>query len=87
VHVIEPLGDHRLLRLGADLDKGKSFQALVPAGCWFGARVEKPDSFALVGCTVAPGFDFTDLEMGSREELIRRYPAHKELIAGLTRAA
>lgn len=85
VHVIEPAGEHRVLRLGAAIDRGESFQAMVPAGCWFGGRVEAQGGFALVGCTVAPGFDFADFEMGRRDELVRRYPAHKELIEGLTR--
>jgi predicted cupin superfamily sugar epimerase len=43
------------------------------------------NSFSVVGCTVAPGFDFADLEMGEREELGARYPQHRELIARLTR--
>jgi hypothetical protein len=43
------------------------------------------NSFALVGCTVAPGFDFEDFEMGKRAELTTRYPQHRELIERLTR--
>jgi hypothetical protein len=43
------------------------------------------NSFAVVGCTVAPGFDFEDFEMGKREELCARYPQHRELIQRLTR--
>jgi len=86
VHVIEPAGEHRCLKLGADMDKGEYFQVLVPAGCWFGARVEEESGFALVGCTVAPGFDFADFEMGDRAELLQRYPEHRQLIEALTRA-
>lgn len=85
VHVLEPGGDHRLLRLGPDLQRRESFQALVPAGCWFGARVEERGGFALVGCTVAPGFDFADFELGRREDLVRQYPMHRKLIEALTR--
>lgn len=85
VHVLEPGGEHRVLRLGAAIDQGESFQAVVPAGCWFGARVEAPGGFALVGCTVAPGFDFADFQMGRREDLIRQYPLHRDLIEALTR--
>jgi predicted cupin superfamily sugar epimerase len=43
------------------------------------------NSFAVVGCTVAPGFDFADFEMGKREELVRTYPQHRALIERLTR--
>lgn len=85
VHCIEPDGTHRRLLLGDDIARGESFQVLVPAGCWFGARVEAEGGFSLVGCTVAPGFDFTDFEMGDRAELQRRYPQHRDLIEALTR--
>jgi predicted cupin superfamily sugar epimerase len=37
-----------------------------------------------VGCTVSPGFDFEDFELGKRQELIREYPQHKNVITGLT---
>lgn len=85
MHLIAPAGDYRAVRLGPGVERGESFQAVVPAGCWFGASVDEPGSFALVGCTVAPGFDFADFEMGRRGELIRQYPAHRALIERLTR--
>jgi uncharacterized protein len=64
---------------------GEKFQAVVKAGCWFASGVRDPKSFALVGCTVAPGFDFEDFEMGKREELLKLYPQHRELIVRFTR--
>jgi hypothetical protein len=72
--------------LGRDAENGESLQAVVKAGCWFGSRLQRPDSYALVGCTVAPGFDFSDFELGKRANLIRLYPQHQELIEQLTRA-
>ncbi len=57
----------------------------MPAGCWFGSCLTKPDTFALVGCTVAPGFDFTDFEMADRSSLLTAYPQHSALIRRLTR--
>ncbi|MCG3148315.1 MAG: hypothetical protein PCFJNLEI_01758 [Verrucomicrobiae bacterium] len=57
-------------------------QAVVPAGRWFGATVT--GEFALVGCTVAPGFDFQDFEMGDRTKLLREFPGEKEIIERLT---
>jgi predicted cupin superfamily sugar epimerase len=42
----------------------------VRAGCWFGATVDDPTGFSLVGCTVAPGFDFADFELANRATLI-----------------
>jgi hypothetical protein len=58
---------------------------VVDAGCWFASHVAEWNSFALVGCTVAPGFDFEDLEMGKNRELLARYPQHRALIERLTR--
>ena len=42
---------------------------VIPAGAWFAAEVTSSGSFALVGCTVAPGFDYSDFELADREEL------------------
>ena len=84
VHVITPGGEYHPLRLGADIAAGESFQAIVPAGCWFGAEVAAEGAFSLVGCTVAPGFDFTDFEMGNRDQLLRQYPAQAGTIRRLT---
>jgi len=83
VHVIEPAGGYRIIRLGGNITQGEQFQAVVPAGCWFGA--ESTGAFTLVGCTVAPGFDFKDFEMGSCADLCDLYPAHQALIRRLTR--
>ena len=72
-------------RLGSDPSRGDVLQMTVPAGAWFGAAVDPPGSFALVGCTVAPGFDFADFELGERTTLLARYPQHREAIVRLTR--
>ncbi len=85
VHVITRAGEHTILKLGQDFAAGEAFQAVVPAGCWFGAEVSGPGPYSLVGCTVAPGFDFADFELGERKELLCIYPAHEEVIRRLTR--
>lgn len=85
VHVVEPDGTYRAHRLGSDLDAGQSFQAMVPPGCAFGATVDDPHGFALVGCTVAPGFDFADFALCEREALLAKWPQHRALIERLTR--
>jgi len=85
VHVIEPDGTYRTLALGLDVESGEQPQAVVTAGAWFGATVGGGSNFALVGCTVAPGFDFQDFELARREELIELYPAHRDVIERLTR--
>lgn len=85
VHVIEPDGTYNELLLGSDAAYGEQFQAVVPADCWFGSSLRHPNTFALVGCTVAPGFDFADFEMADRDELAAHYPQHRAIIGRLTR--
>jgi len=85
ISVIDPGGELSAIRLGRDVRAGEVLQAVVPGGCLFGARVNAPDSFALVGCDVAPGFDFADFEMPARQELLAAYPQHRAVIEQLTR--
>ncbi len=75
------------VRLGT-ADDGRSLpQVVVPAGCWFGAVVDDADSYALLGCTVAPGYCEEDFELGDRAALMASFPQHAGLIARLTRRA
>lgn len=85
VYVIGASGTLRELKLGLDLASGQQPQALVPANCWFGSKVADGGSFSLVGCTVAPGFDFADFEMARRADLLSLYPDHHQMIKDLTR--
>ena len=79
---IDAAGAATALRLGRG--DGLVLQGVVPAGGWFGARVEPPGRFSLVGCTVAPGFEFFDLEMADRTEMLQSFPQHRALIESLT---
>lgn len=83
VHVIEADGSHREIRLGRNLDQGEVYQAVVKRGTIFGSCVDA--GFALVGCTVAPGFEFEDFELLAQADLLDAYPQHKKLIKKLTR--
>jgi predicted cupin superfamily sugar epimerase len=85
IHVIDPQGNYSTVVVGRDFLAGEMPQAVVKAGCYFGATLTDTRSFALVGCTVAPGFDFADFEMPGREDLIRLFPQHRSLIEKLTR--
>ena len=85
VHVIDQQGSYSEILLGSDPEAGEALQAVVKAGYWFASRVRDGKGFALVGCTVAPGFDFEDFEMAKREELVRDYPQHRKVIERLTR--
>jgi predicted cupin superfamily sugar epimerase len=64
VHVLAPDGGYRRLRLGNALaDEGAEFQGVVPGGSWFAAELAEPGGYALAGCTVAPGFEFSEFEL------------------------
>ncbi len=85
IHVIDPQGTYHLIKLGCNPEDGETFQAVVSAGCWFGAEPADERSFGLVGCTVAPGFDYRDFEMAERTELLDKFPLHSAIINRLTR--
>jgi uncharacterized protein len=55
--------DIRIIRLGKNIENGEVLQHVVPANTWFGARLPEGSEFCLVGCSVSPGFDFTDFEL------------------------
>jgi uncharacterized protein len=79
-----PDGQGKEVILGPDLLEGQSVQVVVPRGVWQGSVLEPGGAFALLGCTVAPGFEYADYESGNRAELMARYPAFAELITRLT---
>jgi uncharacterized protein len=85
VHMIAPNGGYQQILLGSNAASCEQFQGVVPAGCWFGSSLRQPNTYALVGCTVAPGFDFTDFEMAKRDALTAQYPQHRHIIQRLTR--
>ncbi len=85
VHIIDRRGNYSQIKLGMNLDDGEVFRAAIPYGSWFGANLKAPDAFALVGCTVSPGFDFADLELAKRDVLVDLYPEHRQIIEQLTR--
>jgi predicted cupin superfamily sugar epimerase len=84
IYTLQDDGAHDVVRLGRDLGRGERPQVVVPAGVWQ-AAMPVGSRFALCGCTVAPGFDFADFEMPSREALAKRFPEVRELIERLTR--
>jgi predicted cupin superfamily sugar epimerase len=77
-------GTGRAITLGPDVLHGQSPQVLVSAGVWQGSRLVPGGEFALMGTTMAPGFDFADYEAADRTALMRRYPEYAELIARLS---
>lgn len=84
IYIIDPDGNYYEKKLGPDPDKEESFQVIIKAGSWFGATVDKSDSYSLIGCFVSPGFDYIDFELAKGEELIKKYPEHGPIIKQLT---
>ncbi|MGC9398523.1 MAG: cupin domain-containing protein [Anaerolineae bacterium] len=79
-----PDGSERRLTLGHDVLAGMHPQVVVPKDVWQGARLKRGGRFALLGCTVAPGFDYVDFELADRETLLSSYPQHRAQILTLT---
>lgn len=84
VHTLSKEGGHQKIKVGTNLEKGEVPQAIVQKEVIFGSCVDEENSYALVSCVVAPGFDFQDFELFSRAELMEQFPEHHEIIDRLT---
>lgn len=84
LHILDPRSSYSRVKLGLNPHREEFPQAAVPAGSWLGATVDDARSFALVGCTVSPGFDFGDFELASGESLIKQFPEYAAVIGQLT---
>ncbi len=81
---LHPDGLSQQIVIGNDLFDGQNPQVLVPQNVWQGAFLRDGGEFALLGCTVAPGFDYADYQSGKRSDLNSQYPDQKEWIERLT---
>ena len=84
LHLLDPTSGCRSLQLGNQAATGPVFQTTVPAECWFGATLPQAVSFALAGCTLAPGYDQADFELGDRAHLLDLFPEQEKIIRQLT---
>jgi predicted cupin superfamily sugar epimerase len=89
---INEASHYKLIRLGKNFSNGEEFQACVPSGLWFGAFIDKKDKendletdHSLVGCTVAPGFEFSEFEIADRQHLLEQFPLAYDVIQMLTK--
>jgi hypothetical protein len=78
--------------IGKDLEHGERPMMVVPREVWQGSRLlssalgrEGACGWALLGCTVSPGFEFADYRSAPRAELMARWPHEAEMITALTR--
>lgn len=80
---IESNGNNRKIIIGNNIFEGESPQVLAPHGLWQGTKLlnPKPGDWALLGCTVAPGFELQNFHILPRHELMKMYPQiQKEII-------
>ncbi|AUP78239.1 cupin domain-containing protein [Flavivirga eckloniae] len=85
LHMISDDGKYSNTIIGNDIEEGQNPQFVVKAQDWFAAEVIDKNAYALVGCTVSPGFDFNDFELPERDVLISKYPEHKDIVTAFTR--
>lgn len=83
--LLHPDGRTETVVLGQDLIAGQRVQHVAPRGSWQGSRLVPGGRFALMGTTMAPGYDPGDYEGGRRGDLTARYPSVANFVRGLTR--
>ncbi|MCX6561304.1 MAG: cupin domain-containing protein [Candidatus Aminicenantes bacterium] len=86
LHILDPEWGYRRLVLGRDPEKQEAHQHVLRMGWWFGAELAPEAPFVLAGCTLAPGFEFADFELGRREVLRAAFPAQAAIIDRLALA-
>lgn len=84
IYMISPEGVLSAPKLGLHIEKGEQPQLVVPKGYIFGAAKEGA-GYSLVGCMVAPCFQYEEFYLSSREELLKKYPQYEDVILRLTR--
>lgn len=82
IYIINQEGELDIKRLGKNKDC--ELQVALEKQNWFAAELEDKKSFALFGCTVSPGFEFDDFQIGSRTLLTEKFPKHEKLIRTFT---
>lgn len=84
---LHPDGHSARLVLGHAIAGGQHVQSIAPAGVWQGSRLCPGGRFALLGTTMAPGFDLRDYEHGDRDALLASFPTARDVVVALTRPA
>lgn len=82
---ITETGEYSKVIMGSDITKGHIPQVVVPKGVWQALRLAEGGIWCLMGTTVAPGFDFQDFEVGTREEMLKQFPQHRDEVLKFTR--
>jgi hypothetical protein len=72
------------ITLGSEVAKGQFHQYLIKRGHWFAAELTRKDGYCLAGCTASPGFEYDDLELANRKDLINEFPKYAQIINDFT---
>lgn len=78
-------GSSERVILGQDILHGQKVQFVAPKGAWQGSHLLAGGKWALLGTTMAPGYEQADFELGERAVLIEKFPQAREWIIALTR--
>ncbi|GAA0852211.1 cupin domain-containing protein [Aliiglaciecola litoralis] len=86
-YLIHPNGDLETVVLGPDVMAGQKFQLVVKGGVWKASSISKEGvyGYGLIGEAVSPGFEYTDMQLGKTQSLVKRFPQHRKLIEKMTR--
>lgn len=84
-YLIDPDGELRTCVMGPDVAAGQHLQLVVRGGVWKASRLPEAGTqgYALIGEAVAPGFEYEDMMIGTRQDLQQQFPQHAALIEGL----
>jgi len=84
IYLISLSGDYQKIVVGDEIGKNQLLQHTIERETWFAAEPLEKNSYSLIGCSVAPGFEFDDFELGKRNELLASFTNHSEIISRLT---
>jgi predicted cupin superfamily sugar epimerase len=77
---LDESGSMIIHHLGIDIQNGEKPQIVIPKNHWFAAKIKTNIGYCLVSCIVAPGFEFEDFVLANKEDLLKQYPIHQEII-------
>lgn len=84
LYFVDKIGKLNKIVLGKNLEEKQVLSYVVPPECWMASMPSEDNSYSLVGCMVAPGFEFNDFEIADKKELLKEYSDYSDIINILT---
>jgi predicted cupin superfamily sugar epimerase len=78
-YLIHENGELETVTMGSNILAGEQLQLVVKGGTWKTSFLEH-GNYALISEAVAPGFDFEDMTLGKKDNLLSKYPQHESII-------